>query len=57
MTEWVVPSINSSCMRSANCRCLRYLLLVMCMHPLAKKGAYASFGAQRRFTSAILAVI
>ena len=25
--------------------CLRCLLLVMCTHPLCKKGAYASFSA------------
>ena len=32
-----VPSINLSCMRLANCRCLRCSLLVMCMHPHANK--------------------
>ena len=36
-TTLLVPSINSSCMRLANCRCLRCLLLVMCTHPFAKK--------------------
>ena len=30
---------------TAPARCLRCLLLVMCTHPLCKKGAYASFSA------------
>ena len=38
LNQYTVPSINSSCMRLANFRCLRCLLLVMCTHPFAKNG-------------------